>query len=389
MPLKLRPPTPGKTPNWHVRGTYRGIYVERTAGTPDKKAALRFMRDIRESIERGDHSARGTNAVEAQSAPPVEPTFADAALAYLKADGDPKFLSAIINQTGKHALAPRKLSDIDQLLIDNAATALYPSATPQTRNRQFYTPVSAVLKRAGIERKIKRPKGWRGSKSTSWLEPEQAFAVIAAAYNIDPEFGLLCLTYLYTGRRESDLLDAKLRQLNVDQALIYLPDTKNGEPAPVHLPPVVVKAFLSQPPRTKRPRKLGDAKLGNGIAGRSRADAGIPFLDRHPDAKLFRFHNGGHLRDMLKDAMRAAGVSFPPRQGGFHLFCHTYGTWMKRYGGLDTYGLVRTGRWKDPDSADRYNHTAASAEARLADLLPTPTKTRKAQPGLKLNRARR
>jgi hypothetical protein len=51
-------------------------------------------------------------------------------------------------------------------------------------------------------------------------------------------------------------------------------------------------------------------------------------------------------------------------------FCHTYGTWMKRYGDLDTYGLTRTGRWKDAASADRYNHTEASWEARQADLLP-------------------
>jgi hypothetical protein len=47
---------------------------------------------------------------------------------------------------------------------------------------------------------------------------------------------------------------------------------------------------------------------------------------------------------------------------------------MKRFGRLDTYGLTRTGRWKDPDSADRYNHTEASWEARQADLLPVPTR---------------
>jgi len=45
---------------------------------------------------------------------------------------------------------------------------------------------------------------------------------------------------------------------------------------------------------------------------------------------------------------------------------------MHRYGELDTYGLTRTGRWKDPDSPDRYKHTMASAEARRADLLPVP-----------------
>jgi hypothetical protein len=75
-------------------------------------------------------------------------------------------------------------------------------------------------------------------------------------------------------------------------------------------------------------------------------------MKRRPKAWLFRFHSGGHLRGLLSAAMKAADLSFPRRQRGFHLFCHTYGTWMTRYGGLDTYGLTRTKRWKDPRSAD-------------------------------------
>jgi len=45
---------------------------------------------------------------------------------------------------------------------------------------------------------------------------------------------------------------------------------------------------------------------------------------------------------------------------------------MHSYGGLDTYGLTRTGRWKDPDSVDRYNHTEASWEARQATDCRSP-----------------
>jgi len=92
------------------------------------------------------------------------------------------------------------------------------------------------LKRAGMEREIARPKGWRGSKATSWLEPAEAFAVINEAYAIDAEFGLFCLTLLYTGMRLSDPLNSRLRDLKLDRALLYVPDTKNREPRPVHLP---------------------------------------------------------------------------------------------------------------------------------------------------------
>jgi integrase len=365
MPIKLIPPRKGKTPNYALRGTYLRVYVDRTAGTPDKKLAAKALKDTERAIELGEYSK--PQPVE----PPRAATFADAALSYLKAGGEAKYLSDIIELTGEHALRDTPLTEIDQIAIDNAASALYPGAPATTTNRQFYTPVSAVPKRAGIERKIKRPKGWRGSKATSWLEPEQAFPLIDAAYEIDPEFGLFCLTLLYTGMRLSDPIDAKLRDLKLGQALLYVPDTKNGEPRPVHLPPVVVDAFRAQPPRAARPRKETGEPLANGAAGRSRRDAGVPFLERGPDEKLFRFHISGHLRKLLALAMKRAGLTFPRRQGGFHLFCHTYGTWMTRYGELDTFGLLRTGRWKDADSADRYNHTIASREARRADLMPT------------------
>src|SRR4029077_13308787 len=56
----------------------------------------------------------------------------------------------------------------------------------------------------------------------------------------------------------------------------------------------------------------------------------------------------------------------------FHTFCHTYGTWMRRYGGLDVRGLVGTGRWDSMQSAERYAHVVANEEAMAARFLPTP-----------------
>lgn len=139
-------------------------------------------------------------------------------------------------------------------------------------------------------------------------------------------------------------------------------DTKHGEAITVHLPPILVKTFEATSPRPSRPSKDNAIRtLRRGEAGRSQLDAGVPFLQRHPEERVFRFHQGGHLRDLLAEAMRRAHLSFPRRQRGFHLFCHTYATWMVRYGKLDNYGLARTGRWKDPRSAEGYLY-----------LLPTP-----------------
>ena len=216
MPLKLIPPRPGKTPNYTLRGTYLRVYVERTAGTPDKKRAAQVLKDVKQSIERGEYAAKAEPKIEA----PRPPTFADAALAYLRSGGEGKYISPIIEATGEHALRDKPLAEIDQIAIDNAASALYPNAPATTTNRQFYTPVSAVLKRAGIEREVKRPKGWRGSKATEWLEPEQAFPLIDAAYELEPEFGLFCLTLLYTGMRLSDPVKSRLRDQKLGEALL-------------------------------------------------------------------------------------------------------------------------------------------------------------------------
>jgi len=153
---------------------------------------------------------------------------------------------------------------------------------------------------------------------------------------------LLCWTLLYTGRRIGDLLNpnTKLRNLN--------------------LPPIVVEKFKAMPPRPSRK------------AGMSQKGAGVPFLERDPDERIFRFHQGGYLRKLLAQAMANAGLSFPKRERGFHLFCHSYATWCIR-GGMDNHALARTGRWKDPRSAAPYIHNLVSDEAkRAAMLLPTP-----------------
>src|SRR5262249_54962092 len=160
-----------------------------------------------------------------------------------------------------------------------------------------------------------------------------------AADAIDLEFGLLCRFLCYTGLRLSEALSRKLRDVQVDRAYLYLPDSKTGEPRGCHLPPKLVQWMRAQPARTAQPfvrDKRGSTLSGQPVQDGRWADpdsadrykhtiAGVPFLERDKERKLFRFHNGGALRDMLKTAMANASLSFLRRQGGFHVFCHTYG----------------------------------------------------------------
>jgi hypothetical protein len=58
----------------------------------------------------------------------------------------------------------------------------------------------------------------------------------------------------------------------------------------------------------------------------------------------------------------------------FHTFCRIWGTWMRRYGGLDVCGLGGTGQWRNEQSARRYAHVVVSEESRRVELLAVPKK---------------
>lgn len=329
MPWKLYPPRKDKAKGCYtVRGTYCGVKIDRSTGTREKRAAQTIFATWKRQAERGEF-------VEQAAIAEVR-TFVDAATAYMRAGGPGQYLAPIMK-----AWASKPLDGIDQIAIDTLAAELYPGAPASTKNRQFYTPVSAVLKRAGRKDPIIRPKDWRGNKRTFWLKPEQAFALLDAANKIAPEFGILCTLLNYTGLRLGEALALTCEVIDLQREYAYIPDTKTGEPRAVYLPPVVVAALASHP---------------RGLDRRER---------------LFRFHDGGRLRDMLDAACKAAGVVLPQRTA-FHVFRHNYGTWMRLYGGLDAIGLTRIGVWSDLQSVERYAHSEVAAEARQASALPTP-----------------
>ena len=121
-----------KSPNWIIRGTLRGVRVEESTGTNNKKIAeeIRARREA-EILAQSIYGRRATA------------TFAEAALSYLENGGNKRFLDGAIRYFGTTPLA-----QIDQDAIDIGARKVYPNASAATRDRQFYTPMSAVLKHA-------------------------------------------------------------------------------------------------------------------------------------------------------------------------------------------------------------------------------------------------
>lgn len=321
MPLKLVPPRAGKSPNWTIRGTYLGTSVDRTTGTADRAKARQALAALKDELERGAFVPRGAL------------TFAQAALSYIRAGGDDRFMTPLNDYFEDTAVA-----SLDQAQIDEAAHELYPDASAATRNRQVYTPISAVLKHANVDFKLKRPKGADGQVRVDWLWPDQAAKLFEAAKEIDEEFRIFLVLLTYCGPRLSEALSIRISDLNLSESFCFIGRTKNGDPRPVHLPPVVVAALANHPRGLDRPGKA-----------------------------LFRFRKNGALYLMMDAARSRARL---PVHATFHTLRHTWATWMRRYAGLDTKGLVATGAWADEKSASRYEHVVIAEEARKADLLP-------------------
>ena len=108
MPIRLV--RRSKSPNWIIRGTLRGIRIEESTGTDNKKVAeeIRAKREA-EILAQSVYGRRATA------------TFAEAALSYLENGGNKRFLDKVISYFGTTALAK-----IDQDAIDRGRTQSLP-----------------------------------------------------------------------------------------------------------------------------------------------------------------------------------------------------------------------------------------------------------------------
>lgn len=351
MPLKLRAPKSGRSPNWKIRGTYRGVYVEKSCGTTKRSVARDMLRDIEECIDK-----HGQYPAPAPQPRTGEPTFLTAAVSYMEAkSGNRRYIGRLIKHFGN-----TPLSEMTQDVIDEAALALGADVSPATRSAYVYIPVSAILHHALGDKcpVIRKKYGGKGNERTDFMWPDDAFAIIAEADNIDPELGTYLLTLLYTGIRKSEGLSLLPQDTRPDDLTAWLKTSKNEDP-----------------------RML---RLREDLAQRLRKH-----LEQHPNRdRLFKFKEGGHFKHLLLRAtMAVCGLECPVRRPTgwkkpkfrlgfvtFHVFRHTWATWLRYYGGADLQGLVATKNWRDVRSAARYSHVVPRDEWARVNNLPSAGK---------------
>jgi len=329
MSLKLvrRP----KSPHWIIRGTIRGIRVEESTGTSDKRIAeeIRAKREA-ELLAQSVYGRRATA------------TFAEAALSYLEQGGASRFLEPIIRHFGTSPLA-----QIDQDAIDKGARKLFPNATAATRNRQFYTPTSAVLHHAARRGWCSRPiieRPEAGSERVRWLSLEEADRLIEnAADHLQP----LLIFLFYTGARMGEALWLDWRNVDLQRAHVAFEKTKNGEPRGVPLHPRVIAALANLPHREGE-------------------------VFRRPDGAPYERPKGGEdhsagsrISTAFRAACRRAGITdFSP-----HDCRHTWASWHYQTN-RDLGALQRLGGWKSVRMVMRYAHTNVAELGHTINALP-------------------
>jgi integrase len=329
MPLKLvrRP----KSPYWIIRGTVRRIRVEESTGTGERRIAeeIRAKREA-ELLTQSVYGRRATA------------TFAEAALSYLEQGGATRFLEPIIHHFGTSPLA-----QIDQDALDKGARKLFPNATAATRNRQFYTPASAVLHHAARRGWCSRPiieRPEAGAERVRWLSIEEADRLIEnAADHLQP----LLVFLFYTGARVGEALWLDWRNVDLRRAHVAFEQTKNGEPRGVPLHSRVIAALANLPHREGE-------------------------VFRRPDGAPYERPKGGEdhsagarISTAFRAACRRAKISdFSP-----HDCRHTWASWHYQ-ANRDLGALQRLGGWKSVRMVMRYAHTNVAELGHTINALP-------------------
>lgn len=321
-----------KSPNWIIRGTLRGIRVEESTGTSDKRIAEEIRAKREAEILTSSIYGRAATA-----------TFAEAALSYLENGGEKRFTAPIISHFGT-----TPLTQIDQTALDRGSRKLYPNAAPSTRNRQFFSVVSSILHHAARRGLcappiIERPRS--AEPPIRWLSPDEAERLIACCSD---HLRPLVIFMLYTGARTGEALWLEWRDVNLSRAHVTFPETKNGEARGVPLHPRVVAALANLPKRNS--------------AEVFRRPDGMPY---ERPTKIDDTSAGTRIKTAFAGACRRAEITdFHP-----HGCRHTWATWHYA-ANRDLIALKRLGGWKSERMVLRYAHVNVGELADTINKLP-------------------
>ncbi|MBZ9980363.1 site-specific integrase [Mesorhizobium sp. BR-1-1-8] len=286
MPIKLKK----RGSVWYLRGSVRSIAVHKSTKVADEQSAD----DVRIVTEHAllQESIFGKAAVK---------TFGEAVASYLESGGSDRFLSPLTKEFGHF-----HLRHITQSGLDSFARTLYPTATPETRNRQCYTPFIAVWNHAvkngwadvRLWQRPRKPKGTnvvRIRSARSGQAPVDYERAALFVSKMSPAPAMVLTALFYTGLRPIEALALEAADVDVSKRWLVVRKSKTGEPrgVPLHsflcewLAPLVERGgLLFRGPRGEPYKEVqqGGGGLKTAING-ARKRSGIkdisPYTGRH------------------------------------------------------------------------------------------------------------
>ena len=255
----------------HARGTVAGKLVRESLGTDDPRRAKQAAAEIETRIWK--ESIYGADAVV---------SFEDAAVSYMEAGGEGKFLARPL-----HHFKGVLLSSIKPGHVVDAARKLYPDAKPSTQRRQVIVPVVAVINHG-------HQRGWCASIKVEFdlgktptrkaVERDYIDALRTQCLTRSrrlPHLAALMLYLFQTGSRVGEAIDLRPEDVDLGKGEAIAYDTKNGEDRLVHLTPEMVEELRHLP--VKNGRVFAYTKR-NGIYAALKTvceEAGLEYLGTH------------------------------------------------------------------------------------------------------------
>lgn len=274
-------------------------------------------------------------------------TFHHAAVAYVEAGGEGRFLPPLM----QHFKKVKAIKMITGQQIREAAKAIYPNAAPATWNRQAIAPASAVINYAhgfGWCGPIK-VKGFpvkRVERSYADIEWLLAFRANAAS----PEIRAMATFMFSTGARIGDAVKLIADDVDFEAGTATLRDTKNGEDRVVELPGSLV------------------AEMHKLVVGNTPSVS-----EQFPITPIFGFrHRQGH-RKQWDATIKAAGIRrLTSHEAGRHAFGKYAHDLLE-----SSLDASRAGGWKSRQLfEERYAHAGGKGRA-VADAMDAELTTPK------------
>jgi integrase len=354
MPLHVAPPN-ARSPNCRIRGTVRRIPVDRSAGTPNRRAAQELAVKIEaELLERSIH---GPPTAES------EPLFAQAVKNYLAEAGRSQGTHYWLVPLARH-FGLRRLSEIDQAAIDAYVAVRHPGAKPATVARATIAPLVAVLRHAGVTTRFRRPK--IKNQKTRYLTHAEAGRLIEAAA---PHLKPLIIFMLNTGARLSEALYLDWEQVDLERRRVVFLDTRNGESRGCSLNTKAFEALANIPfPNEKK-----------------KVREGAVFRTEEKQAYQERIGGGGQIKSAWRTACIKARICEPVRTADGkvlvkdkkvvmrptaspHTLRHTFASWLA-IKGVPLRTLAELLGHKTLAMVMRYSHLSPDHLAAAVSLL--------------------